>query len=178
MELIKYLPSFYYSSLEVVNIQDSINAENNKLQLAVKDLIDQLFVVSATWGLDYWENYLGIESDISESYSNRREVIKAKLRGIGTTTIEMIKNTAAAFTGGEVEVIEYPLEYRFVIQFIGILGIPPNMSGLINAIEEIKPAHLAYSFKYTYTVWNNLKDLYWNDVQNKTWSELRVYKGE
>ncbi|GAD14194.1 hypothetical protein GBL_2411 [Geobacillus kaustophilus GBlys] len=87
----------------------------------------------------------------------------------------MIQNAAAAFSGGEVEVIEYPSEYRFEVKFIGVKGIPPNMAGFIDMLEQIKPAHLAYSFKYTYTVWDAVKSLTWAQVNTKTWNELKVY---
>jgi hypothetical protein len=52
------------------------------------------------------------------------------------------------------------------------------MAGLINAIEEIKPAHLAYSFKYTYTTWGALDGLTWGAANQKSWGELKIYEGE
>ena len=89
----------------------------------------------------------------------------------------MIKSVAIAFSGGEVDVQEYTNEYRFVVQFIGIRGIPQNMPGLISAIEEIKPAHLMYSFKYTYTAWQQI-NMTWQQAKTKTWGDLRIYEGE
>ena len=52
------------------------------------------------------------------------------------------------------------------------------MQGFIDMLDAIKPAHLAYEFKYTYTVWNHLTDLTWGQVNAMTWDELRVYEGE
>jgi hypothetical protein len=106
-----------------------------------------------------------------------REQINAKLRGTGTTTRQMLIDTAAAFSGGEVDVIECPAEYRFVVKFVGILGIPPNMSGFIQMLEQVKPAHLTYSFEYTYTTWANLLSLTWGGATSKTWNQLRTYGG-
>lgn len=178
IDLMAYLPSFYHNIKEMKELQTALGYEVGKAVYNSQDALDQCFINTATWGLDRWEKMLGIAIDKSKSYKARREIILAKLRGSGTTTKEMIKSTAAAFSGGEVDVIEYPNEYRFVVQFIGIKGIPPNMAGLINAIEEIKPAHLAYGFKYTYTVWNMVSDLTWDGAEQKAWDELKVYEGE
>ncbi|MFD2880996.1 putative phage tail protein [Paenibacillus rhizoplanae] len=52
-------------------------------------------------GLSRWERLLGLASDTNKSYATRREMIKAKLRGSGTTTPEMIRRTASAFFPGE-----------------------------------------------------------------------------
>ncbi|NYC05423.1 hypothetical protein [Clostridium beijerinckii] len=45
-------------------------------------------------------------------------------------------------------------------------------------LENIKPAHLGYTIKYTYTVWNVLKEnkLTCNNAKLKTWDELKVYE--
>lgn len=177
-DFMKYLPDCYQDSIKMNNLLQSIGKEFGVLSYNINELLNQMYVDTTTWGLELWEKQLGIQTDISKSNTARREIIKAKLRGAGTTTKSMIKNTAIAFSGGDVDVIEYPKENRFVIQFVGVLGIPPNMAGLIQSIEEIKPAHLSYSFKYTYTVWNNFNDLKWNDINTKIWAELRIYEGE
>lgn len=175
-DLMSYLPPFYAEFNEMVQLQDSISGELGKLQFHLDDLLDQFFVETATWGLDLWERFLGLGTDRTKSYERRREIVKAKLRGAGTSTKAMIKNAAEAFSGGDVEVIEHALEYRFEVQFIGVKGIPQNMLGLTQAIEEIKPAHLAFSFKYTYTWWDKLKELTWNDAKTMTWDQMRVYE--
>ncbi len=178
IDLMQYLPDYYQNIKEVKKLQEAMGYEVGGLAYSIQDILNQFFINTATWGLDLWEKLYGIITDRSKSYERRREILLAKLRGSGTTTKEMIKNVAVAFSGGDVAVQEYPEEYRFVVQFIGVKGIPQNMAGLINAIEEIKPAHLSFSFKYTYTTWNALNGLTWDDVKHKTWGELRIYEGE
>lgn len=178
IDLMKYLPWYYQNSKVMKEIQSSISKEFCILDYYVKDLEKQFFIDTATWGLSIYEKELGLQTNMSLTYEERREIIKAKLRGHGTTTKEMIKNTAEAFSGGEVDVIEYPEESKFIVKFIGIKGIPRNMQGFIDMLETIKPAHLAYEFKYTYTVWNHLTNLTWGQANAMTWDELRVYEGE
>ena len=177
-DLMKYLPWYYQENSTMIEIQGALGKEVGMLIYHMDDLDKQFFIDTATWGLEMYEKELGLQTNRGLSYENRREIIKAKLRGRGTTTIQMIKNTAEAFSGGEVDVIEYPSEYRFVVKFIGVKGIPRNMQGFIDALESIKPAHLGYEFKYTYTVWNNLDNLTWNQAGMKMWDELKVYEGE
>ncbi|MCX7614756.1 MAG: YmfQ family protein, partial [Clostridiales bacterium] len=128
---------------------------------------------SATWGLVLWEKALGIDTDVSKSNEYRRTRIMSKLRGSGTTTADMIKNVAESFSNGIVDVIEHPEQYSFDIKFVGTLGIPPNMDDLTAAVEEIKPAHLAYTFVYIYRTYGGLKPYTHLQLSNYTHSELR-----
>ncbi len=175
-ELMKYLPLYYNRKLGLMsNVQDSISEEVGRVNYFNEDLIEQTFVKSATWGLDIWEKDLGIETDISKTYEARREAITAKLRGSGTVTAQMLKNTALSFTNAEIEVIENHDDYSFVIKFVGIKGIPPNMPDFIEMVENIKPAHLDYSIEYIFSWWDNIKHLTWNQANTHTWNEIREY---
>ena len=176
IDLMKYLPDYYQNNATVIELQTALGYSIGDLSINLQDMLEQCFVSSATWGLDRWEQVFGLTTDKTKSYARRREIIKAKMRSAGTTTKVMIQNVAIAFSGGEVNVLEYPEEYRFVVQFVGVKGIPPNMTGLIGAIEEIKPAHLAYSFKYTYTTWAMISTLTWSSAAAKTWEELKIYE--
>ena len=178
VDLTKYLTSNYTEGKNIINLMKIAEDELGTLKFYCLTLGEQRSANKVTWGLPSWEKELGITYNPSASVTDRREIIKAKLRGRGTTTKKMIQNTAQAFSGGEVEIIEYPEEYYFVVRFIGIKGIPRNMQGFIDMLESIKPAHLGYEFKYTYTVWNNLNNLTWNQAGMKIWDELKVYEGE
>lgn len=175
-DLMKYLPEYYQDIREMKKLQETASDEMGLFLYAIDDVLSQCFVESATWGLDYWESELGLMTEPTMPVERRRESIKAKVRGSGTTTKQMILDTASAFSGGEVDVIEYPSEYRFEVRFIGVKGIPANMPGFIQMLEQIKPTHLGYSFKYSYTWWDSLKNLTWNSVNLMTWNELRVYE--
>lgn len=150
MAIIELLPENYRKSPQVVNLQEAFDYQVEEFKTTRESLFHQLHVETATWGLTAWEKMLEIKTDISAPIGFRRERILAKLRGAGTTTKNMIGQTAAAFSGAEVEIIEYPKESRFVIKFVGTLGIPANMADLTLAIEEIKPAHLSYTFEYLF----------------------------
>ncbi|MEK8131241.1 putative phage tail protein [Paenibacillus filicis] len=176
-DLLSYLPAYYKESRQMIALQGTVGEEAGEFRFRVDEQLDQLFIDTATWGLARWEAELGLNTERTQSYEWRREMLRAKLRGTGTTTRQMIIEAAAAFSGGEVNVIDYPQESRFEIHFVGIKGIPANMPGFIQLLDEIKPAHLAYSFKYTYTVWNAVKPLKWQQAKAMTWSQLRTFTG-
>lgn len=176
-DLISYLPWYYQKNDTMTKLQGILARCIGMTAYHIEDLDKQLFISTATWRLAHYEKLLGLQTNISLTYEERREIAKARLIGVGTTTKAMIKQTAEAFSGGEVDVIEYPGEYHFVVQFIGVKGIPRNMQGFIEMLESIKPAHLSYEFEYTYTVWNFI-NLTWDEASAKTWDELRIYEGE
>ncbi len=149
-EIRKYVPSFLEEAEPLKSIYRATGKESGLYFEKIEDVLAQMYVETATWGLSIWEKMLGIKSFTDSSFEMRREVIISKLRGIGTTSKEMIKILAASFSGGEVEVIELPEQYKFLIKFIGVLGTPENMDGLSKAINDVKPAHLWYEYAFRY----------------------------
>lgn len=127
VDLLRYLPIYWHEYPEMVALQRSLGCQVGQLLGRWKDIAVQRFSDSASWGLSLWENDYGLSVDSEKSDAFRRERIKAKARGSGTTTVQAIVNLASAFAGGEAKVLEYPSEYRFVIQFAGVKGIPANM---------------------------------------------------
>lgn len=180
MNLIDLLPAFYAGSAEVKDIQGALQFWSDTVRSDRDDLMAQLNVLTATWGLNSWEKALGIETDSSRPLDFRRTRVMSKLRGSGTTTAPMIEGIAKAFSNGEVEIIEHNGGYRFEIKFTGVRGVPPNMDDLSSAIEEIKPAHLAYSFIFTYITWDDIEayNHTWNEWEacNLTWDNFETYK--
>lgn len=179
-DLLKYLPDYYQISTDGLFYQiiQAISKQFGKLMYKYNDAVNQLTIDTATWGLTKWEQDYGIDTNLEYSYESRKEVLNSKRKSTRTSTIDMIKDTAESFSGGEVSITEYNNEYYFIVQFIGVMGIPTNLQSFKNMLEEIKPAHLQYILKYSYTTWNFIKNdnLTWNSVIINTWNELKVYK--
>lgn len=170
MNLIKLLPEDYPKSPAVVELQKAIEKLGTATEDDVADLLYQFFLDSATWGLSCWEKVYGVESDTTKSLEVRRSAVRAKMRGMGTTTVELIQNVSESFVNGKVAVEEHNDEYRFDVVMLSVIGIPPNMEDLKRAIEEIKPAHLAYEIIIKYNTWGMVKD------KNMTWQQARARK--
>jgi hypothetical protein len=175
--LMPYLPEYYYNSDVTKNVLNSQAYEIGKFLVTMEEVQKQLYIDSATWGLDVWEKAYNLTPGVNDTYTDRREVLKAKIRGQGTTTKQMLKNTAESFSGGEVDIIEDSTNYLFTIKFVGAKGIPQNMAGFLNMIEDIKPAHLGYDIQYSYTVWNVIEgqNMNWNTAKTNTWDTIKTY---
>lgn len=172
--LMHHLPDYWKDIRDMVELQDTLAKELP--QFAITDLNSQSYLSTATWGIELWEQEFGLATDPSMSYEWRREIITAKIRGHGTVTKQKIISAAYAFSGGDVEIDEYPKESRFVVRFVGILGIPANMAGFIMMLEQMKPAHLTYTFEYSYTTWANIQSMKWSDAGKLSWGQLRTVK--
>ncbi len=180
MGLIDLLPDYYKNSREVIELQAAFEHWTEALKASKTDLFLQFNVNSATSGLTIWEKALRLETDVTKPYEFRRTRILSKLRGAGTTTKQMIRNVAESFSNGQVDIIEHNSGGRFVVKFVGTLGIPPNISDLKAAIGEIKPAHLSFIFEYSYITWNDFEKYNhsWDewDTLNLTWDEFETHK--
>ena len=173
MNLIDMLPSFYHDSDFVKSYMSSQSIEHNFIKESIDDLVNNLYVDTATWGLDYFEEELGLKTDKSKSYEERRERIKAKKRGNGTTTIKMLKDTALAFECGEVEVTEMYNDYMFKLKKKKKKGMPKNIEDFKDAIDEIKPAHLAYILEFMFNTHQQLKPKTHQELSQFTHQEIR-----
>jgi len=175
--LVEYLPECLRDVVEMNIIECAVSVQANEIKSAIDTMQKQKFIQTSTgFGLSYWEKEYGIPSNPTLNDKFRREIIIAKIRGTGTTTKELIKQVAQAYSGGEVEVTEIPEEYKFIVKFVSIKGIPPNMDGLTNTINEIKPAHLNFEFSYTYNTWGMVRGLTWNQASLMSWDNLRIYE--
>ena len=171
MSLINKLPSFYDNYI-TKPIQDSFTVEANLINDEVEKTLNQFFVDSATYGLDYWEKMLGISKN-NNDIQTRRENIKARMRSRGTTTVSFIKNICEAYSNGEVDIIVNHSDYSFVIDFIGSIGIPRAFAELDKTINEIKPCHLAHSYRFNYNTHSNLANYTHEQLANYTHDEMR-----
>lgn len=176
MELIKVLPPYYENNITMQTLQSVLSKETDKLEIELSNTISECFAATASKLLFRYENLFGLAVDVSKSDSFRRERICAKMVGTGTTTKSMIEDVAKSYLNGEVEVIEDPANSRFTIRFIGMLGIPENITDLQLTIEEIKPAHLVVEYEYIYNTWSTGQALTWDAASVYTWEEIRTVR--
>lgn len=169
-----YIPEFILKSKVFNAIYDTQGIELDSLWASISGILDQCFVDKATWGLKFWEEFLGIPVDETKETDFRRGVVKSKIRGVGTVTVKLMQTVAQSYDNGEINIIENPGEYNFTVKFTGIKGIPPNLDDLKKAIEEIKPAHLQVQYTFKYNMWEYVKTLTWQQVKENTWENLKV----
>ena len=161
-------------------IMQSIEAEFNLLKNKIELTENQFFVVLADKNISEHEKDVGLTPDTNADIDTRRGRVLSKLRGTGTVTKSMMKNVAASFVNGDIEIIEYPSEYCFSVKFTSRTGVPYNITDIQNMIEEIKPAHLAVEYIFTYRLWQDIIDTLndWENVKSYTWEWLLSFESK
>jgi hypothetical protein len=154
-ELKQELPRFYGN---IRDFQELLTVEAEHLAAldnSMDDLVNQLFIDTATWGLSRWEKIFGIRIDETKPFDQRRSVLKSKVRGAGVTTKALVKEVTESWYNGEVEVIEQP--EKVGIKFNSNFGIPSNLDDVQKALREIIPAHLVIEYLFRYLL---IKDIH------------------
>lgn len=115
-----------------------------------------MYISTATWGLDYWEEMLFLPKGAGKTYEERRSIIYARIRSTRTTTVEVVKELASAFFGSRnVIITEHNSNYSFNIEFENIEVDTVKLQDVIDVLEIYKPAHLNYYF--TFSVKTNIQ---------------------
>ncbi|SDI48880.1 putative phage tail protein [Paenibacillus naphthalenovorans] len=153
------------------------------LESATEQSFNEIFGSTASAFLTRWELMLALPSAEGTPDDQRQSRVLGKLRGTGTITTKLIETVAEVYSNGDVEVLEFPSEHRFIVHFIGARGIPPNLSDLTKTLEEIKPAHLIMQYEFSYLVWSELEagSTTWSRIEAETgdgltWAEFEVWK--
>ncbi|MGE6513381.1 putative phage tail protein [Lysinibacillus sphaericus] len=170
--LINHLPKYERSNTLIVDILKSVAIELGKLDVKSEVNYTELFIDTAIKALLIHERDLGISKSLI-SNQQRRELIIAHYRAtLEQTTDETIKNVASAFSNGDVEINETDNEGVYEIKFIGTIGIPDNMQGLMNTLDIIIPAHIDVIYTYLFNVWGDISHKTWGGLEIYTWEEL------
>jgi hypothetical protein len=159
--------AFYDSIIKLLNRAYSIAEYLNALVKAVGMHLDKIYAQLLVFknnlffdllneeGCDWWEKLLYIEK--ASTLADRRSRIKAKWNSNNHNCIDLIQMCCNAWKNGETKA-DF-LNGKIVIQFVGNYGVPTDLDGLKVAIEEIKPAHLPYLFKFKYLLIENIHEV-------------------
>lgn len=170
-DLIKRLPKYYAKSKVMTMILASDEAALDAAEAVIEDADDQCLISTATGSLSRWERIYGIPES-EDSDERRRERLLARKIGGGTGTIAHLKKVISSFSNGEVEITEVYGSYMIKIGFVGTLGVPPYLDDVKAAIDEIIPAHIAYSIVIAYRTWNDIAAKTWGEIADKSWADI------
>ena len=116
VDILRHLPEFLRKDGQFKGVNDADSDEHNKMRLVLQDLLDQLFVESATWGLSRWEELLAIENTEGKSDKERRKEIIIRLQQPGSVTDAFMQKLVNQFiSDAQGTVLSFPSEYRIEI---------------------------------------------------------------
>lgn len=172
------MPGYYRNSKVMNDLIHSIENEFERLKQETILTENQFFVILSDRDIKNHEEDVGLVPDASADIETRRGRVLSKLRGTGTVTKTMMKNVAASFVNGDIEIIEHPSEYCFAVKFTSKTGVPYNIADIQAMIEEIKPAHLAVEYIFTYRLWQDILDeiQIWTTAKNYSWEWMLTFE--
>ena len=145
VDVLRYLPKFLKSDGSFKAIEDTLSEEHEKQRLLIIDICKQLFVETATWGLDDWERVYGIKTDKDLPAEVRREDLLIKIQGAQTvTTSQLEKLINNVVSTDDATVIENTAPNQFKVVMETAIAIDE----VRKVVEHYKPAHLTYSVGY------------------------------
>ena len=141
-----YLPKFLANDPAFAETQRTLSWEHEQYRLKVIDFAKQLHPQTATWGLNIWEEELGLPTDLSVDIELRRAKVMAKLLGSSPMTVENTNKLVNLFTDdGKAYVEELPEDG--VIKVV-IPSQDVHLDEMRDSLDEMLPAHLAYNFQH------------------------------
>lgn len=140
-----YLPKFLTNDPAFAETQRVLSWEHEQYRLKVIDFAKQFHPQTATWGLNVWEEELGLTTDTSLDLELRRARVMAKLLGTSPMTVENTNKLVNLFTDdGKAYIEELPKDG--VIRIV----IPSDVAHtdeMRKSLDEMLPAHLDYNFQ-------------------------------
>lgn len=125
-----------------------------------------------------YEKEAGLTMTGGQTESDRQSRLMAKWRGAEKCTLNALQNVADSWKNGIIR-IGFANGHIYVT-FISPIGVPQDLSGLKDALEEVKPAHLGMIFEFKYLTWGDAKNYgAWLQHKNKgSWLYVKQDKEE
>lgn len=143
--MIGQVPDYYqYSKIYAAIISTWAN-EFYTNQVKQDDLVLQLNLQTATWGLRYWEKDYDLVNRVKpeDSYEIRRARVLAKMQGLSTFT--KLESLALANAYSRDKTANYEGVFNeYAFKTLHNVDDIIDMNGLRDAFEEMKPAHLEH----------------------------------
>lgn len=151
-EMLRYVPGYYRES-KFYNAQNTAKGyEFDILRTIIDDFYYQFNPQTATWCLGLWEELLGIKSE-NRGIEERRTNIMANIMLLPKITPISLERLISSVTGTKVRVINNVAPYVFAIDiYTEEKPTYINYDSVVNLVEDVKPAHLAYETYFSFPV--------------------------
>lgn len=149
---LQFLPRFILDNPDIAELLEAEQIEIDYLSECIELLRMQTTVSTSSIYLDRYEQIMAM--DISPSLSDTERIgrILAKLNTRTTATPEAIKTIVRSFTGSDTYIEEHFSDYSFLVFIKRENDQVIRMKDIRDAIDVIKPAHLAYQLSVRFPV--------------------------
>lgn len=165
-KLLKLLHKFYRKDDFINSFLDGVQVILNNVLIVIERLINLLhFNRLDSAGCEWWENFLKIVPTQSQTIAERQAKIREKWNLKNHNNIALLQFVANSWKQDET-IVNF-VDGKIQIQFVGEYGTPSDLAGLKSALDDVKPAHLAYLFLYKYLLIKDIHEVMTiNELQN------------
>lgn len=134
-----FSPDFYDESPQMNAIWSAQGKDIDAVKNTLNDMMNQLFIETATWGLSHYERQYNLPIDEGDTPESRREKIMAKKRRGRTNLVGMLRG---------IEPTIWLAWGRLILPLTLVSDIDVyDFKNLVTTLEKEKPSHLGYSFR-------------------------------
>lgn len=144
VDILAYLPRFLEMDPDFHATNHADSKEHDRIRLLLQDLLDQIYIDTATWGLPLWESLAEITVH-NDALDWRRNEVKAKIRATRSVTQPFLQTVAEMFiVGKSIRVVDVPTDYRIDIELGD--GTVTSWQRLEQALRVWVPAHIGWMY--------------------------------
>ncbi|KAJ0071554.1 YmfQ family protein [Bacillus altitudinis] len=144
-EMKNYLPPYFTEIYDVDHLLKTEAPEFEQLDESIFDVTDQFFPLTATWGLNRWERMLKVQRESDDSIELRRARLLNMMSNIPPITYLSLEKSVNRFLKNPSAIIRLTVNrYHFALRVN--LDDLQNTRYIVEILETLKPAHLAYTF--------------------------------
>lgn len=147
-DFIKLLPQIYGEDTFINDLFTSVATVINKISDGIIAVKNEFYFDTMVNLIPYYERIMQITPREDQTLDDRRTVIKARWLSKGQNTITLLQNVLNQWKNGETTA-EF-IDGKIKITFHSIFGIPTDFQAVLDTLNIIKPAHLAYLIVYRY----------------------------
>ncbi len=145
--MLSYISPLYQNSKIEQAIYEAIGSEWDSADELAHEILLQLHPQTATWGLVFWEQRLGLPTNTNEDMERRRRKVIAKRQSKHIINPERMAIILKNYTGADIEIIENVAPYVFEVKLTGREGFPKSLEDLYKEVKRIKPSHLSVRYR-------------------------------
>lgn len=146
VDILQYLPSFLSKDKLFRATNDADSAEHDSIRVDLQDLLDQLCVLTATWGIEKWEELVDITPQRETDIESRRAAVLLKLKKPPSVTVDFLEKLINQYIADKSgAVTDHPETYS--TDFNVPLLDKENMAGMTRDVRTYIPAHIGPVYK-------------------------------
>lgn len=139
-----FFPQFMLDNPDIKELLEVEQIELDRFADYIELIRQQVYISEASLFLDRYEKMFNLEVNTALSDKERIGRLLAKFNTRANATIDSIKNVVTLVSGNECDITEFYDQYAFSIDIKRNSNEIINLEDIRQAVEVIKPAHLAF----------------------------------